>query len=143
MKPILISHRGNLNGYSDFANSRENIKYLLNLGVFCEVDVWLINGDFFLGHDCPKEFIRESFLENNRLFVHSKNTAALHKMLQNPKINCFWHEKDRHTITSHGFIWQEGYNDLTDRTIVVDLSKNPDYNANCYGLCVDYFGESL
>lgn len=139
MKPILISHRGNLNGSSDFENSRENIKYLLNLGVFCEIDVWLINGDFFLGHDHPKELIRESFLENDRLFVHAKNTPALDKMLRNSKIHCFWHQKDSHVITSKGFIWQEGYHNLTDKTIVVDLSKNPDYNAKCYGICVDFY----
>lgn len=137
--PIVISHRGNLNSRDvSLENDPRNIKYLLNLGVFCEVDCWYMNSEFYLGHDTNQYLIRESFLENPRLFVHAKNVSALYKMLQNPKIHCFAHNNDDFVLTSRGFVWQAHYNNLTNRTIVVDLSKNPNYNVQSYGICVDY-----
>lgn len=138
-KPYIISHRGNTKGsdvYRD--NNPKIIQELLDNNIDVEVDVWIINNVFYLGHDMPIYKVNKFFLENPLLWCHAKNTAALNKMIDNEHIDCFWHEKDKHTLTSRGYIWQEGYHNLTDKTIVVDLSKNPDYNAKCYGICVNY-----
>lgn len=139
MKPIIILHRGNNIGrLLKYENHISDIRGLLHKKKNIEIDVWYIKNDFYLGHDKPLHRVSGRFLENHLLWCHAKNTEALYKMLENPNIHCFWHDKDKHAITSNGFIWQEGYSNLTNKTIVVDLSPQPNYNANCYGICCDY-----
>jgi hypothetical protein len=58
-----------------------------------------------LGHDEPLYLINEEFLENENLWCHAKNEDAFHKMLQNSKIHCFWHQTDDYTLTSKGICW--------------------------------------
>ena len=51
---ILISHRGNLSGPSKEENHPEHIIKAAAAGFDVEVDVWVINNDYFLGHDEPR-----------------------------------------------------------------------------------------
>jgi hypothetical protein len=88
-----------------------------------EVDVWLKDGKFYLGHDEPKYKVDESFLENFRIICHAKNVEALHKMLSNKEIHCFWHEGDYCTITSKGWVWK--YPEIYNKGIL-------------YGVCSDW-----
>ena len=100
-----IAHRGNMAGEKP---SQENTRpYIMKaaLSHYVEVDVWFEDGTFWLGHDGPENKIDAAFLENERLFCHAKNVAALHKMLS-LGIHCFWHEKDTVTLTSRGFVWK-------------------------------------
>ena len=137
-RPIIIKHRNRRNGPGKDDNYPASILISICEGHNVEIDVWLINNEFYLGHDAPSFKIDEKFLENHLLWCHAKNSEALFKMLDNPNIHCFWHDNDKHTITSNGFIWQAHYDDLTDKTVVVDLSPNPNFNANCYALCLDF-----
>ena len=70
---ILISHRGNINGKSNRENQPEYIQEALVRDFDVEVDIWYTDGEFWLGHDGPQYQIKESFLENSRLWCHSKN----------------------------------------------------------------------
>ena len=50
----LIAHRGNVNGPSAQENHPDHIKEALNLGFEVEIDVWVIDGEVFYGHDGPQ-----------------------------------------------------------------------------------------
>ena len=136
---ILISHRGNLRGpdHSN-ANNPKQIKKTLDLGFDCEVDVWKISENFFLGHDEPNYKVDKKFLENNKLWCHAKNLTALNGML-NHGIHCFWHESDKFTITSKGYIWTFPEEEVTRSSIIVHKDsgwKEKDYQ--CAGVCTDF-----
>lgn len=104
---IFISHRGNLRGRDD---SRENTwAYILEAiekGFHVEIDVWYIDGKFYLGHDEPGEEIGYIDLINrsNYLWVHCKNSNAVW-WFSCTNVNHFWHENDLLTHTSYGKIW--------------------------------------
>ena len=136
---IYISHRGNLDGPDiSYENNPAQIKTTLSKGFDCEIDAWLINNHFFLGHDEPRYAIKEGFLENQKLWCHAKNLAALEKMLANDSIHCFWHNQDDHTITSKGYIWTFPGKPVTEKSVIVDLGLEQNSAANCYGICTDY-----
>ena len=102
---ILISHRGNVSGSNpNYENSPSYINHALNKGFECEIDVWMIDSFIYLGHDEPKYKTSTDFISNNKLWCHAKNKEALRFMLDH-NIHCFWHEKDRFTITSKGIAW--------------------------------------
>ena len=104
---ILIAHRGNTKGRNlEAENSPKYIQEALDAGYHVEVDVWLKNDKFFLGHDNPKYEIDISFLKGSKFFCHAKNIEALHAMLETPNIHCFWHEGDFCTLTSQGYVWK-------------------------------------
>lgn len=133
----LISHRGNLNGPSELENNPDQIKKVLSLGFDCEVDVWCIDGVFFLGHDEPQYPIDPYFLQQKGLWLHCKNFSALEACPENS--NYFWHEADRHTLTSKKFIWTYPENITGEKSIIVDNNKNwKSKSYNCFGVCSDY-----
>jgi|TARA_R110002020_G_scaffold438007_2_gene648416 hypothetical protein len=104
---IRIAHRGNTKGCNKaLENDPSYIDAATSLGHHCEVDVWFISGNFYLGHDEPAYPTDIDFLENDKLVCHAKNIEALHEMLKNPKVHCFWHEEDECTITSQGWVWK-------------------------------------
>tara|TARA_R110000824_G_scaffold63133_2_gene166367 strand:+ start:777 stop:1163 length:387 start_codon:yes stop_codon:yes gene_type:complete len=104
---IRVAHRGNTRGKNPSdENSPKYVKETLAKGFHVEVDVWLFNKEWFLGHDDPRYPIAEEFLENDKLVCHAKNEDALHRMLKNKNIHCFWHENDFLTITSKGWVWK-------------------------------------
>ena len=139
---ILISHRGNINGKNkNRENSIEYISEALNLGFDVEIDVWYKDGEWFLGHDDPENYVVLDFLKNDKLWCHAKNIEALNKMLYYPQIHCFWHQEDDVTLTSRNFIWTYPGKPLTESSIVVlpELnSKTTILPPNIFGVCSDY-----
>ena len=134
---ILISHRGNLTGPSDYENDPRQIKAVLNMAYHCEVDFWYVDNQYYLGHDEPKYKIKRSFLEQKNLWVHCKNLAALERVPR--KVNYFWHQTDDFTLTSHKYIWTFPEKTVGKKSIIVDNSKDwqtKDYQ--CHGVCSDY-----
>ena len=116
---ILISHRGNIKGANSSDENRpEYINNALNLGYNVETDVWFKNNSFYLGHDMPQFKIDKSFLINKKIWCHAKNFNSLYEM---SKINChyFWHEEDKYTITSKGYIWAYPGEEINENTICV------------------------
>ena len=64
----LISHRGNTSGpATEKENSPSYIKDALDMGYDVEIDVWNINGIWFLGHDDPCYQIDFKFLNYAKL----------------------------------------------------------------------------
>lgn len=96
-----IAHRGNLYGPSDKENEPSYIKSALNSGFDVEIDVWSLDGIYYLGHDEPKYEINSKFLEHPNILCHAKNVFVLERLAKNPLIHWFWHDKDDYTLTSH------------------------------------------
>lgn len=136
---VLISHRGNLSGIDkSIENQPDHIEKILSLQINCEVDVWRIDGEYYLGHDNPQYKISQKFLLQNNLWCHAKNLDALNCMLD-LGVHCFWHENDDFTITSFGYIWTFPEKNVVNKSIIVDNNKNWRLkNYKCFGVCSDY-----
>tara|TARA_R110002020_G_scaffold25138_3_gene81928 strand:+ start:3433 stop:3825 length:393 start_codon:yes stop_codon:yes gene_type:complete len=127
MDIIKIAHRGNMIGRNpEQENHPEYITAALNQGFHVEIDVWCFDDKWFLGHDEPRYPIHQSFLHDDRLVCHAKNIDALHTMLKNKDIHCFWHENDYCTTTSKGWVWKypEIYKDGKIHAMCSDVIKN-------------------
>jgi hypothetical protein len=133
---LIIAHRGNLNGPNpQDENKPEYIQRAIDAGFDVEVDVWYIDGKFYLGHDAPTYPINQLFLTDNSLWCHAKNFEAFEAMLQEPNIHCFWHETDKFTLTSEGIIWTYPGQQTGDHSVIV---TNESIQGNIFGVCTDY-----
>lgn len=142
---ILISHRGNLFGPNKvLENSPDYIINAIKSGYHVEVDFWVINGDLYFGHDEPKYKIEQFFIDSNvkNIWLHCKNIDALDYIISKRKYyQGFWHENDKYTITTNGYIWTYPGMPTTEKSILVHL--NPIENIklfNLAGICSDYVG---
>jgi hypothetical protein len=139
-----ISHRGNIDGkIVNIENSPDYVQRALSLGYEVEIDVWFVDGSFYLGHDEPLYLTNEEFLENEKLWCHAKNREAFSKMLSNPKIHSFWHQTDDYTLTSKGIPWVFPGKKVYENSIWV-LPENTVYKnilINCLGICSDYISK--
>lgn len=134
---ILIAHRGNTEGANpESENKPDYISSALRAGFDVEVDVWSVNGKFFLGHDKPKHEVSWRFLKNPCLWCHAKNTDALSSMLS-LGIHCFWHQSDDYTLTSKGYVWIYPQKDLVKQGIIVCDSFDNTLIGSCTGVCSD------
>jgi hypothetical protein len=142
----LIAHRGLFNGpNSSWENRPEQILLALKNGFDAEVDVRVIDGEIFLGHDRPDYKVDKDFIEQPGLWLHAKNLEAL-SMLN--YLNTFWHENDKHTTTSKGYIWSlPGESTCAQKGIIVmpehtmhryEMQFNDVATQDCYGICSDY-----
>ena len=135
----IVSHRGNLNGTSDNENHPDQILKTLN-DFRVEVDVWFIDGKWFLGHDNPDYPIAIDFFHKN-MFLHCKNFSAVEN-LYHTNYNWFWHENDPMTLTSRGDIWCYPNNYIKNGIVVcfetptaIQISEVP---KDIAGMCTDY-----
>jgi hypothetical protein len=138
----LIAHRGLLEGPNkELENTPNQILKALDKGFDCEVDLWYINGELFLGHDGPQYFVDEKFINSIGLWIHAKNLAAF-RWLTNTSHTYFWHQEDDFTLTSNKFLWTYPGKELTMRSIsVLPEWNDPEFtnlNLNCYAICSDY-----
>lgn len=145
MDKILISHRGNIFGPNP---SRENqptyINEALKLGYDVEVDVWLLNGIYYLGHDKPEYIVDPEYFLNPKIWTHCKNLPAIDALSLEHDANCFSHDKDDYVLTSKCYIWVH-YNSkvkLTNNCIIILPEKVPGWQLNgCAGICSDFVDE--
>ena len=142
---IYISHRGNINGRIEEAeNKPEYIIDTLRMGYDVEIDVWYVDGEWWLGHDEPQYQIDLDWLErrSDRLWIHCKNIEAVEYFYENEndckEINWFWHENDTLTLTSYGYIWAYPGKQPIKKSIAVMPEINKDDVSNCVGICSDY-----
>jgi hypothetical protein len=138
----LIAHRGLTNGPDvNLENRPEQIELALSQGFDCEIDLWVVNSEFYLGHDRPDYPVNKEFLSKFGLWIHAKNLAAL-RWLTDTSLYYFWHQEDDFVLTSNNFIWTYPGKELTRRSIAVlpewhdSELKNVDFN--CYAICSDY-----
>lgn len=136
----LIAHRGNTNGRNKREeNKPDYIKKALSQGFDVEVDVWLMDGIYF-GHDEPQYECDMDFLLNNheKLWIHCKNLSALNSLSDFFNLNVFWHEEDKFTLTSQGFIWTYPHNTICSKSVIVCSDSKYSKYQDCYGVCSDF-----
>lgn len=135
----IIAHRGNVNGPNpDKENEPSYINEAINSGYDAEIDVWLINDEWYLGHDEPKYNIKYDFLTSPKLWLHAKNGDSFYFLLKDQKHNVFWHTNEDWVLTSKRYIWTYPNKVLYPNSICV-MPENG-YNGNihkCYGICTD------
>ena len=136
---ILIAHRGNIDGRNpDKENSPEYIDEAISKGYDVEVDVWYhpINKDYvWLGHDDIEYIVKDQWLldRKDKLWIHCKNLLLVEKIM-NTDLNWFWHEKDKVTITSKGYVWCFPGHEV-DGGIMVEWKQKTD--KKIIGVCSD------
>lgn len=137
---LIISHRGNVSGpNNNFENNPKHIQSLLDKNINCEIDVYCLDNKWYLGHDKPQHNVNFEFLIQEGLWCHAKNILAFHEMLNYKQINCFWHETDKYTLTSFGYIWSYYNMPLTDKCVIVDNNENWKNKNYCgFAVCTDY-----
>lgn len=143
----LISHRGNLNGADP---ERENniiyIKEAIDLGFSVEIDVWVINETWYLGHDNPDYKIVLDGLSDFRdhLYLHIKTPRNKVDVSCLKPFNYFWHEDEPFVITSKGDKWYypcasvqtDGVNLMPEFSM--GLEKFKEVMSLCPAVCSDY-----
>ena len=142
---IYISHRGNINGrIEDSENKPEYIDDTIQLGFDVEIDVWYIDGKWWLGHDGPQYEIDFEWMDNrsHKLWIHCKNKQAVEYLVENDyeaaNINWFWHEEDTMTLTSFNYVWAYPGKQPIKKSIAVMPEINKDDISKCSGICSDY-----
>lgn len=139
---ILISHRGNINGRLEpYENEPNYIDLAIKKGYNVEIDIWVIDGIFYLGHDNPQYNIPLDWLIKRIkiLWIHCKNMDALvYFNTLNQPFNYFWHEGDKATLTSYSNIWAyPGKQPIMNSIAVMPEIHNDDI-SKCIGICSDY-----
>lgn len=139
----LISHRGNLDGsIKDLENSPEYLNKAISLGYDVEVDIWYSNHKIYLGHDFPQYEVDEDYIKSisDKAWFHCKDFDSLEFLSLNKyDYNYFWHQSDKFTLTSKGFIWTYPGEQTSDNSVIVDLSPDAKQNnTDCYAICSDY-----
>jgi hypothetical protein len=135
---ILISHRGNIDGREpQRENNPDFILEAVKAGFDVEVDVWVIDSQYLLGHDEPQYEVNLEWLRRLPLWCHAKNKEAFTQLLIS-NIHCFWHENDRFTLTSKGIPWCFP-NNYQKNGITVSLGiKENNFSHDILGVCTDY-----
>lgn len=132
--------------FPSLENRPDYITNALDSGFECECDVWFMNDTWWLGHDEPQFTTSLVFLSTPGLWIHAKNREALEK-LSETRLNYFWHENDKYTLTSHGYIWAYPGSPISNKTICVmpenaELHGGSGYTLeeknNALGMCSDY-----
>jgi hypothetical protein len=133
----IIAHRGNTDGPSAWENKPEHVLAALSKGFDVEVDVWLIEGKIYLGHDDPDYEIEASFLKDTRFWCHAKNIAALDLMMK-MGVHCFFHNVDDVVLTSKGFLWTFPGKILFSNSVCVMPELHAPTDSVFYGICTDH-----
>lgn len=139
---FFIAHRGNINGPKP---ERENtVSYIMEAlmkGYHVEIDVWLVHGKLYLGHDKPEHPTDLKFLKvSSSLICHAKNPEALEYLLMH-NIHCFSHNIDDVVLTSKGWMWTYPGKTLTNKSVAVMpemAGQKPDNLRGCLAVCSDY-----
>jgi hypothetical protein len=116
-------------------------------GFDCEVDLWIKDDTFLLGHDFGEYLISLKWLRDreNSLWVHCKNGDALTYLNESKgnEINFFWHESDKYSLTSNAKIWVFPGHQLFPGSIAVlpelwlNEERGPEL-SRCFAVCTDY-----
>jgi hypothetical protein len=140
MELILISHRGNTNGkFESYENEPAYIDKAISEGFDVEIDLWVVDGVLYLGHDKPQYGIIWEYFKNkvDKVWVHCKNIEALY-WVRETKLHYFWHENDTVTLTSKNYIWAYVGKQPIKGSIAVMPEINNDDISMCIGICSDY-----
>lgn len=132
-----IAHRGNTNGPSQYENRPE---YLLKAAKTfdVELDVWNVNGRYWLGHDKPQYAVDLGFLVNDKFWCHAKDSQTFADLAQHSKIHAFFQESDDVAFTTQGYLWHHSSAPWQGpRSVVTALEKSVPLQ-NVYATCSDW-----
>lgn len=135
----IIAHRGNIAGpQKQLENNPEYLLQAVKHGFEVEVDVWVIDNQYYLGHDNPQYITDKSFLLSLPAWCHAKNNEAMEKMHRDG-LHYFWHQHDNYTLTSKGIPWcYPGYfNKYGISVLPAKTHLNNSTFVGC-GICTDY-----
>jgi hypothetical protein len=141
---IKISHRGNIDGPKpELENSPEYIYDAIGYGFEVEIDIWLVDDVYYLGHSSPQYRVDDSFILEviPYAWFHCKNLKILDKFLKMySHARFFWHQEDDFALTSNRYIWTYPGKDTSDRTIIVHLDKfrEDQFQPKPFGVCSDF-----
>ena len=144
-----IAHRGLIDGPNvNIENHPDTLSYAWKLGYLCEVDVWMVDNKIYCGHDKPQYEVTQQFIVDNssRSWYHCKNFEALKFFSEQMLVmfNFFWHENDKFTLTSLGYVWTFPNNPLGHESVCVlpelFMPLEECVVLNCAGICSDYIG---
>lgn len=141
MLQYYISHRGNTDGkFESYENEPCYIDRALAEGFDVEIDIWVIEGTFYLGHDRPLYGVTMHWLNQraSNLWLHCKNIEAVEWFSSIPGYWWFWHENDTLTLTSGKHIWAYPGKQPIERSIAVLPEIHNDDVSECIGVCSDY-----
>lgn len=143
-----ISHRGNVTGPNpNKENHPDYIDAAINLGFKVEVDLRVVEGKYFLGHDEPQYEVTIGWLVARRdlLYVHIKDMKSFEHMLEGPggpiDLHMFFHDNDECTITSEGNVWvHPRAKQIKGGIAVMPEVANLEMESlmMCYGVCTDH-----
>lgn len=137
----IISHRGNLTGPDPSTeNTLRQFEIAISKGFEVEIDVWkIVEGTVWIGHDHGDSVMPKSFLEDNssKIWVHAKSLQAVESLRFMHGINWFWHENDRMTITSKGYMWCYP-GTYIDGGVSVVTQKDFQTDHDILGICTDF-----
>jgi hypothetical protein len=104
---IIIAHRGLTDGPDKLLeNTQKQVEHALELGYDVEIDVWLKDKKYFLGHDTPNHEVSWAWLTQSNMWIHCKNLPAFFDMRGRTIIhNYFWHESDAVILTNRNNVW--------------------------------------
>jgi hypothetical protein len=104
---VIIAHRGLLEGPDEFLqNSPDQIRAALQQGFDAEIDLWLLDDKWWLGHDSPEHSVDQVFIDQPGLWIHCKNLPAFFALkAQDSGHNFFWHDSDSVVLSSRGYVW--------------------------------------
>ncbi len=142
----LISHRGNINGKNELLeNNPDYIEVALSKGYDVEIDLWIDNDGFYLGHDEPTYPVTLNWLVERslKLWVHCKDLKTIEELKRLEyenginSIHYFFHNTDDTTITSQGKLWvYPGKQPIKNSIAVMPEIHNEDV-SKCLGVCSD------
>jgi hypothetical protein len=138
---ILISHRGNLTGrIPNNENHPDYIDEAINAGFDVEIDVWMIDNEFYLGHDEPQYKVIWNWLSTRyeKLWIHCKNVEAMEWFNMMGLFNYFWHENDTMVLTSKNYMWVHSGKQPIVGSIAVMPEIHNESVSECIGVCSDY-----
>jgi hypothetical protein len=142
----LISHRGNINGKKiNEENQPEYIDNAILQKYDVEIDIWIINKMFYLGHDKPEYLINQDWLEERKekLWIHCKNIDAVEWFSENKTFHFFWHQNDTLTLTSRGLLWVFPGNQPIKNSVAVLPEIENENVKSCFAICSDYISKYL
>ena len=145
----IIAHRANIGGKNFHTENKiSQIRKCIDAGFDVEIDIRSIKNKLYLGHDNPEEVITEDelFKLKENCWIHCKNLEAFsHFNNLNQTYNYFWHENDKYTLTSKGYLWAYPGQALDKNCICVMPEFNSPINElkelknqSLAGICTDY-----
>jgi hypothetical protein len=134
-----ISHRGNINGKNpNMENNPAYIDDAISEGYDVEIDIRVMDGKIYLGHDEPQYEVDYKWLADRykNLWIHCKNVESL-DFVNRTRLHWFWHEEDTLTLTSKGYVWVYPGKQPIKNSIAVMPEINEDDVSLCIGICSD------